>query len=52
LFRGSGYDFTIGVGLGNVLDMAKAASVAITNPDSITHYVDVDKFKKGMPPRS
>jgi len=40
------YDTVIGVGGGSVLDMAKVAAVAATNPGPVRHYVGVDLVKK------
>ncbi|MEM1602127.1 MAG: iron-containing alcohol dehydrogenase [Candidatus Bathyarchaeia archaeon] len=44
------YDVVIGVGGGSVLDMAKVASIAVTNPGLIRNYIGVDLVKKpGLP---
>ncbi len=44
------YDLVIGLGGGSVLDMAKVASVAATNPGSVTSFIGVDRIqKRGLP---
>ncbi|MEM3816038.1 MAG: iron-containing alcohol dehydrogenase, partial [Candidatus Bathyarchaeia archaeon] len=48
--RKNRYDLVVGVGGGSVLDMAKVASIAITNPGSVRSYIGVDLVKKpGLP---
>ncbi len=48
--RKGDYGFIVGVGGGSVLDMAKIASVAITNPGNICRYVGFDKIEnEGVP---
>ncbi|MEM1531081.1 MAG: iron-containing alcohol dehydrogenase [Candidatus Bathyarchaeia archaeon] len=48
--RNGKYDIIVGVGGGSVLDMAKIASIAPTNPGSMRKYVGVDLIKKpGLP---
>lgn len=48
--RSGKYDIIIGVGGGSVLDMAKVASIAPTNPGPIRKYIGVDLVKKpGLP---
>ena len=48
--RGASYDFVVGVGGGSALDMAKVASIAMTNPDPIRQYLGLNKVKKdGVP---
>ncbi|MCX8170794.1 MAG: iron-containing alcohol dehydrogenase, partial [Candidatus Bathyarchaeota archaeon] len=48
--RNGRYDVVIGVGGGSVLDMAKIASIAPTNPGSMRSYIGVDLVKKnGLP---
>jgi len=44
------YDIIIGIGGGSVLDMAKVASIAATNPGPMRHYIGIDLVKKpGLP---
>ncbi len=44
------YDIVVGVGGGSVLDMAKIAAIAVTNPGCMRQYVGVDFVKKtGIP---
>ena len=44
------YDLVIGLGGGSVLDMAKVASVAATNPGPVTGFIGVDKIqRRGLP---
>ena len=44
------HDLVVGVGGGSVLDMAKIAAIAATNPGPMRRYVGVDKVKKpGLP---
>jgi alcohol dehydrogenase class IV len=45
------YDLIVGIGGGSVLDMAKVASIATANPESMRHYVGVDKVKNAGLPR-
>ncbi|WP_455369865.1 iron-containing alcohol dehydrogenase [[Eubacterium] cellulosolvens] len=48
--RKSVYDIVIGLGGGSSLDMAKLASISITNPEPITDFVGVQKVQKpGIP---
>ncbi|NIM44684.1 MAG: iron-containing alcohol dehydrogenase [Nitrososphaeria archaeon] len=48
--RESKYEFVVGIGGGSVLDMAKLASIAITNPGDISRYVGGAKIQKpGVP---
>lgn len=48
--RKSVYDIVIGLGGGSSLDMAKLASISITNPEPITDFVGVKKVRKpGIP---
>ena len=48
--RKSVYDIVIGLGGGSSLDMAKLASISITNPESVTDFVGVKKVRKpGIP---
>lgn len=48
--RNGKYDIVVGVGGGSVLDMAKVASIAVTNPGLMRSYVGVDLVKKpGLP---
>lgn len=48
--RGGGYDLVVGVGGGSVLDMAKVASIAATNPKPIRNYVGVNLVERpGLP---
>ncbi|MGQ9543168.1 MAG: iron-containing alcohol dehydrogenase [Candidatus Bathyarchaeia archaeon] len=48
--RGSSYDLIIGLGGGSSMDMAKLASISITNPNPITEFVGVGKVPKpGIP---
>ena len=48
--RRENYDLVVGVGGGSVLDMAKVASIAITNPGAIRKYVGVNLVEKpGVP---
>ena len=44
------YGLVIGLGGGSVLDMAKVASVAATNPGPVTGFIGVDKIqRRGLP---
>jgi len=44
------YDIAVGIGGGSVLDMAKVASIAPTNPGPMRRYVGVDLIRKpGIP---
>ncbi len=48
--RKGDYDLVVGVGGGSVLDMAKVASIAATNPKPIRKYVGVNLVEKpGLP---
>jgi alcohol dehydrogenase class IV len=44
------YNIVVGVGGGSVLDMAKVAAIALTNPNPMRNYVSVDLVKNpGVP---
>lgn len=44
------YDLVIGLGGGSPLDIAKGASIMITNPGTIVDYAGIDKVQKpGLP---
>jgi alcohol dehydrogenase len=48
--RKGGYDAVVGVGGGSVLDMAKVAAVAVTNPKPIRRYIGANLIEKpGVP---
>lgn len=48
--REGGFDLVVGVGGGSVMDMAKVASIAVTNPGSMRSYVGVGFVRKpGIP---
>ncbi|MCD6503911.1 iron-containing alcohol dehydrogenase [Candidatus Bathyarchaeota archaeon] len=48
--RGGNYDAVIGLGGGSSMDMAKVASLSVSNPGRIEVYVGVDTVKhKGLP---
>lgn len=48
--RGGRFDLIVGVGGGSVLDMAKVAAIAVTNPGLMRKYVGVNRVRKtGLP---
>ncbi len=48
--RGGEYDLIVGVGGGSVLDMAKVASIALTNRKPLRRYIGVNLVEKpGLP---
>jgi len=49
--RNGAYDLIIGVGGGSVLDMAKVASIALTNPGPIRKYVGVNLVERPGAPK-
>ncbi|MEM2111114.1 MAG: iron-containing alcohol dehydrogenase, partial [Candidatus Bathyarchaeia archaeon] len=49
--RNKGYDVVVGCGGGSVLDMAKIAAMAATNPGHMKNYVGVNLVKKPSLPK-
>jgi alcohol dehydrogenase class IV len=49
--RDSSYDLIIGLGGGSSLDMAKLASICITNPNPITDFIGVGKVPNPSVPK-
>ena len=48
--RSRQYDLVVGLGGGSVLDMAKIASIAATNPEPVTDFIGVDRIpRRGLP---
>jgi len=49
--RAGGYDLVIGLGGGSVLDIAKVASMAVTNPGNVKSFIDSDLVLKPCVPK-
>jgi len=48
--RSGGFDGVIGVGGGSVMDIAKVASISLTNPGAVKNYLGLNQVaKKGVP---
>jgi alcohol dehydrogenase class IV len=49
--RSESFDFVVGLGGGSVLDMAKVASIAATNPGSVKDYLGINLVRKPGKPK-